>query len=73
MPNQTDAHVGTRLRLKRSTLGLTQKQLSDLLNCDEARIAAMEDGRLRIGVAELFEIATVMRVPIAWFFEDPDN
>jgi transcriptional regulator with XRE-family HTH domain len=71
MPNPVDVHVGTRLRLKRSTLGLTQKQLSERLNCDESRIAAIEDGRLRIGVAELFEIARVLRVPLAWFYKTP--
>lgn len=71
MPNPIYAHVGTRLRLKRSTLGLSQRQLSERLGCDEARVAAMEDGRIRIGVAELFEIATVLRVPLAWSYGEP--
>ena len=71
MASAIDVHVGTRLRLKRSTLGLTQRQLSERLNCDEARVAAIEDGRLRIGAVELFEIAKVLRVPVGWFYEVP--
>lgn len=73
MPNPIDAHVGTRLRPKRSTLGLTQKQFSERLHCDESRVAAIEDGRFSIGVTELLEIAGVLRVPVAWFHEDPDG
>ena len=71
MPNAIDVHVGTRLRLKRCTLGLSQRQLSEHLGCEETRIAAIEDGRSRIGAAELFELQKVLRVPVAWFYEAP--
>ena len=71
MPNVVDIHIGTRLRLKRCTLGLSQRQLSERLNCAEARVASIEDGHLRIGPAELFEIARALRVPVAWFYQTP--
>ena len=71
MTDAIDIHVGMRLRLKRCTLGLSQRQLSERLNCAEARVASIENGHLRIGTAELFEIAKVLRVSVGWFYEVP--
>lgn len=67
--NAIDRHVGMRMRLRRSMLGLSQDSLAMLLGCNEARITDMEDGTCRVSAAELFALARTLRVPIKWFYE----
>lgn len=67
--NAVDRHVGMRMRLRRSMLGLSQDRLAMLLGCNEARITDMEDGTCKVSAAELFDLARTLRVPIKWFYE----
>lgn len=64
-----DEHLGARLQLRRSMLGISQDDLARLLGVSVAEIAAMETGQSRIGASKLFELAGILGVPFGWFFE----
>lgn len=65
-----DRHVGRRLRLRRALLGLSQERLGELLGVTFQQIQKYERGTNRIGAGRLWRLATILDVPVAWFFED---
>ena len=69
-PNPIDIHVGSRVRLRRMMLGMSQEKLGDSLGITFQQIQKYEKGTNRIGASRLQHIATVMAVPVAFFFED---
>lgn len=72
-PNPIDAHVGSRIRLRRLMLGLSQEKLGDELGITFQQVQKYEKGTNRIGASRLQAIANVLEVPISFFFEDaPD-
>lgn len=70
--NSIDVHVGLRLSLRRSMLGLSRDRLAASLGCDEGRISDMESGARRVSVAELMRLSWALRVRPSWFFEQMD-
>lgn len=64
-----DRHVGARIRERRVMLGLSQQQLAKMIGVTYQQAHKYERGVNRISAGRLFEIATVLGVPIAWFFE----
>jgi transcriptional regulator with XRE-family HTH domain len=64
-----DDHVGARIRLRRTLLGLTQEQLAASLNISYQQIQKYETGANRISAGRLFEIAQRLSVDIAYFFD----
>ena len=64
-----DRHVGARMRERRILLGLTQQQMAELIGVTYQQAHKYERGLNRISAGRLFEIAQVMGVPVAWFFE----
>jgi transcriptional regulator with XRE-family HTH domain len=75
-PNPTDKHVGTRVRMCRLMLGLTQMQLADELSIAFQQVQKYEKGTNRISASRLHQISSFLQVPIPFFFEglpDPSN
>jgi transcriptional regulator with XRE-family HTH domain len=67
-----DVHVGARLRLRRSMLGLTQGKLGEALGVTFQQIQKYERGANRIGASRLLEVARILDVPVRFFFDDAD-
>ena len=71
-----DAHVGSRVRLRRMTLNVSQEQLGDALGLTFQQIQKYEKGQNRIGAGRLYRIARILSVPVEFFYEGlpvPDN
>jgi transcriptional regulator with XRE-family HTH domain len=75
MPNHpVDAHVGSRVRLRRTLLGLSQQKLGNSLGLTFQQVQKYERGTNRIGASRLFELSEILDVPLSFFFEDmPSN
>jgi transcriptional regulator with XRE-family HTH domain len=69
-PNPIDIHVGSRVRLRRMMLGMSQEKLGEQLGITFQQIQKYEKGTNRIGASRLQHIARVLTVPVAFFFED---
>ena len=69
-PNPIDRHVGARLRMRRMMVGMSQGKLGDALDVTFQQIQKYEKGTNRIGASRLQQLARVLDVPPAYFFED---
>jgi transcriptional regulator with XRE-family HTH domain len=69
-PNPVDIHVGSRVRLRRTMLGMSQEKLGESLGITFQQIQKYEKGTNRIGASRLQRISEVMTVPVSFFFED---
>jgi transcriptional regulator with XRE-family HTH domain len=69
-PNPIDAHVGTRVRLRRMLLGMSQERLGEQLGLTFQQVQKYEKGVNRIGASRLFDMAQVLGVSIQYFYED---
>jgi transcriptional regulator with XRE-family HTH domain len=69
-PNPIDVHVGKRLRLRRTLLGMSQERLGDLLSLTFQQIQKYERGVNRIGSSRLYELSQILDVPVSFFFDD---
>ncbi len=69
-PNPIDVHVGSRIRLRRNMLGMSQEKLGENLGITFQQIQKYEKGTNRVGASRLQEIASIIDVPVAFFFED---
>ena len=73
-PSPIDVHVGGRVRLRRTLLGMSQEKLGEALGLTFQQVQKYERGVNRIGASRLFDIARVLDVPIGFFFDDmPDG
>lgn len=69
-PRPVDIHVGGRLRLRRTLLGISQEKLADSVNLTFQQIQKYERGANRMGASRLYEISGILDVPIGYFFDD---
>lgn len=69
-PNPIDSHVGSRVRLRRMMLGMSQEKLGERLGITFQQIQKYEKGSNRIGASRLQHIASVLTVPVSFFFEN---
>lgn len=69
-PSPIDVHVGSRIRLRRTLLGMSQERLGDALGLTFQQVQKYERGVNRVGASRLFDISRVLDVPISFFFED---
>lgn len=68
-----DAHVGSRLRLRRKLLGMNQKELAEKVNLTFQQIQKYESGANRIGSGRLYEFSLILGVSVGYFFDElPD-
>jgi transcriptional regulator with XRE-family HTH domain len=68
-PNPIDIHVGSRVRLRRMMLGMSQEKLGENLGITFQQIQKYEKGTNRIGASRLQHIARVLTMPVSYFFE----
>ena len=69
-----DAHVGTRVRMRRTLLGMSQTILGDALGLTFQQVQKYEKGANRIGASRLYDLSKILDVPISYFYEDmPDE
>lgn len=68
-PRPVDVHVGGRVRVRRTLLGLSQEKLGVAVGLTFQQIQKYERGANRIGASRLFELSRVLDVPISFFFE----
>jgi transcriptional regulator with XRE-family HTH domain len=69
-PNPIDVHVGTRIRLRRTLLGLSQEKLGEAIGLTFQQVQKYERGANRVGSSRLFDLSRVLDVPIAYFFDE---
>jgi len=69
-PNPIDVHVGSRVKLRRTMLGLSQEKLGEALGITFQQIQKYEKGSNRIGASRLQQISEILETPVAFFFED---
>ena len=68
--NPVDIHVGGRVRLRRTLLGLSQEKLGAAVGLTFQQIQKYERGANRIGASRLFEFSKILDVPVSYFFEE---
>jgi transcriptional regulator with XRE-family HTH domain len=68
-PNPVDRYVGSRVRMRRMMLGLSQEKLGEALGLTFQQVQKYEKGVNRIGASRLQHLATVLHVPVSFFFE----
>lgn len=69
-PNPIDVHVGKRLRLRRTLLGMSQERLGEMLSLTFQQVQKYERGVNRIGSSRLYELGQILDVPVSFFFDD---
>ncbi len=69
-PNSVDVHVGSRVRLRRTLLGMSQKKLGNALGLTFQQVQKYERGTNRIGSSRLYVLSRILDVPVSFFFDD---
>ena len=70
--NPIDAQVGSRVRIRRMLIGMSQERLGDLLGLTFQQVQKYERGANRIGASRLHDLSRVLDVPVSFFFDDMD-
>src|SRR5436853_7717475 len=68
-PNPIDKHVGSRVRMQRMMLGMSQEKLGDALGLTFQQVQKYEKGTNRIGASRLQHICRILQVPVSFFFD----
>lgn len=69
VPNPVDTHVGSRVRMRRMMLGMSQEKLGDGLGITFQQVQKYEKGTNRMGASRLQHISHILQVPVPFFFE----
>src|SRR5215510_4436266 len=72
-PNPTDQHVGSRVRMRRLMLRMSQENLGTALGLTFQQVQKYEKGANRIGASRLQQISQILQVPVEFFFEGAPN
>jgi transcriptional regulator with XRE-family HTH domain len=72
-PDPIDRHVGSRVRMRRIMLAMSQEKLGAALGLTFQQVQKYERGANRIGASRLQQISHILRVPVAFFFEGAPN
>src|SRR3569833_4537003 len=73
VPNPIDRHVGSRVRMRRMMLSMSQEKLGDALGLTFQQVLKYEMGTNRIGASRLQQISHILQVPVSFFFEGAPN
>ena len=68
-PHPIDRHVGGRVRLQRTLIGMSQEQLGDKLGVTFQQVQKYEKGSNRISASRLWQISKILSAPVSFFFE----
>lgn len=69
-PNPIDVHVGARIRLRRTLLGISQTTLADAVGLTFQQVQKYEKGMNRVSSSRLVDVANALDVTIPYFFEE---
>lgn len=69
MQKKAPNHIGSRVRARRTMLGMSQERLADALGLTFQQVQKYEKGMNRIGASRLLQIAGILDVSIEFFFE----
>lgn len=72
-PNSIDKHVGSRVRMRRMMLAMSQVKLGEALGLTFQQVQKYETGTNRIGASRLEQISHILQVPVEFFFEGVDT
>lgn len=68
-PDPTDKHVGSRIRMRRLMLDMSQTALADALGISFQQVQKYENGRNRVSASRLQQMSNILEVPVLFFFE----
>ena len=68
-PHPIDVHVGSRVKIRRKFLGMSQEALADCLDLTFQQVQKYERGSNRVSASKLYEIAKALKVPVSYFFD----
>jgi len=68
-PHPTDKHVGSRVRMQRLMLGMSQENLADQLGITFQQVQKYEKGTNRVSASRLQQVSHILDVPVSFFFE----
>lgn len=68
-----DTHVGQRVRMRRTLLGMSQERLGEAIGLTFQQVQKYERGSNRISAGTLFRLGQVLDVPVSFFFDDYDD
>jgi transcriptional regulator with XRE-family HTH domain len=71
-PNPIDVHVGARVRLRRTLLGMSQEKLGQAIGLTFQQVQKYERGANRVGASRLYHLSRVLDVPVSYFFDEMD-
>lgn len=72
-PSLIDRHIGSRIRMRRVIIGMSQEKLGEQLGITFQQIQKYEKGTNRVGSGRLHEIGRVLGVPASFFFEGQEG
>ena len=72
-PDEMDVHVGKRLKVRRSLLGLSQEKLADAVGLTFQQVQKYEKGINRISAGKLFQFSQFLNVPVSYFYDNVEN
>ncbi len=67
-PTSVDEHIGQRIQLRRTMMGLSQKDLAQICGVTFQQIQKYETAGNRISASRLFELSTALETPVSFFF-----
>lgn len=70
VPNPVDVHVGSRLRMRRMLVGMSQEKLGEHLDLTFQQVQKYEKGSNRISASRLFDMSHILDVPVQFFFDE---
>ena len=68
IPTSVDEHIGQRVQLRRTMMGLSQKDLAKICGVTFQQIQKYESAGNRISASRLFELSTALQTPVSFFF-----
>jgi len=69
-PHPVDVHVGQRIKLRRTLMGMTQGKLGECIGLTFQQLQKYERGANRVSASKLWQLGNVLKVPISFFFDD---
>ena len=69
-PRPVDVHVGSRLRSRRTMLGMSQEKIGTAIELTFQQVQKYERGTKRISASRLYQLGKVLDVPVSYFFDD---
>ena len=70
MEGNFNRHLGSKLRMRRLALGLTQTKVANAINVTFQQIQKYEKGTNGISSLRLMQLANFLKIPVIYFFED---